>query len=199
MKTVMKQLITTKSIAILALVLLAVLGPSFVKVTAQDPEPGPVILADDVVTSIVAGKLRATISFHSVEADIAAIEEVLNQYAVSSNAGDLELWLSLHADDVVKMGPDAPAIFGIEDLRANFAPAFENFDTTCVIYPEETQVDGDMGFARGTYSISITPKAGGETIMLMPDGKYLTICKRQADGSWKISHDCYNSNVPPAQ
>jgi uncharacterized protein (TIGR02246 family) len=134
-----------------------------------------------------------------VEADIAAIEEVLNQYAVTANAGDLEGWLSLHADNVVKMPPDAPAIFGIEALRANFQPAFENFNTNCVIYPEETQVDGDMGFARGTYSISITPKAGGETIDVMKDGKYLTICKRQADGTWKISHDCYNSNIPPAQ
>ncbi|TKJ35285.1 MAG: hypothetical protein CEE38_15775 [Planctomycetes bacterium B3_Pla] len=198
MKTIMKKLITIKSIAVLALVLLAVLGPSFVKVTAQDPEPGPVVLADDVVTSIVVGKLHATISFHSVEADIAAIEEVLNQYAVTANAGDLEGWLSLHADDVVKMPPDAPAIFGIEDLRANFAPAFENFNTSCVIYPEETYVDGDMGYARGNYSISITPKAGGETIDIMTDGKYLTLCKRQPDGTWKISHDCYNSNIPPA-
>ena len=186
-----------KSISILALVLLAILGPSFVKVAAQDPEPNPVVLADDVVTSIVAGKLRATISFHSVEDDIAAIEDVLNQYAISSNAGDFEHWLSLHADDVVKMGPDAPAIFGKEDLRANFRPFFDDFNTTCILYPEEAQVDGDMGFARGTYSISITPKAGGETIIVTPDGKYLTLCKRQADGSWKISHDCYNSNVPP--
>ncbi|MFB0554251.1 MAG: DUF4440 domain-containing protein, partial [Phycisphaerae bacterium] len=134
-----------------------------------------------------------------VEADLAAIEEVLNQYAVTANAGDFEGWLSLHADDVVKMPPDAPAIFGIEDLRANFKPAFESFDTYCVIYPEETQVDGDMGLARGTYSISITPKGGGETIDVMKDGKYLTICKRQPDGTWKISHDCYNSNIPPVQ
>jgi ketosteroid isomerase-like protein len=105
------------------------------------------------------------------------------------NAGAFEGWLSLHADDVVKMGPDAPAIFGKEDLRANFAPAFENFDTHCVIYPEETQVDGDMGLARGTYTLSITPKVGGETIDIMKNGKYLTLCRRQADGTWKISHD----------
>ena len=199
MKTIMKQLITIKGIPVLTLVLLVVLVSSFVKGTAGNAETGGVYLADETVINSIAGKLHATISLYSVEEDIAAIEEVLNQYAVSSNAGDLELWLSLHADDVVKMGPDAPAIFGKEELRANFTPAFDNFNTNCVIYPEETQVSGDLGFARGTYSISITPKAGGETIMLMPDGKYLTICKRQADGSWKISHDCYNSNVPPAQ
>jgi len=43
----------------------------------------------------------------------------------------------------------------------------------------------------------MTPKAGGKTIKL--DGKYLTILERQADGSWKIAIDCFNSNVPPTE
>ena len=199
MKTIMKQLITIKSIPVLVLVLLVVLGSSFVKGTAQDPEPGPVYSADAPVTDSIAGKLHATISFYSIEDDIAAIEEVLNQYAVAVNTGDFELWLSLHADDVVKMGPDAPAIFGREALRANKEAAWDNFTLEMGLYPEEAQVSGDLGFARGNYTLSITPKAGGETIITVPDGKYSTICKRQADGSWKIYVDCYNSNVPPAQ
>jgi ketosteroid isomerase-like protein/Tol biopolymer transport system component len=132
-----------------------------------------------------------------VEADITAIEEVLNQYAIGCNTGDLELYMSLHADDIVKMPPDAPATFGKEELRASAKPGFDNFTSEAVLYPEETQVDGNMGFTRGNYTLSLTPKAGGEPIFV--DGKYLTICKRQADGSWKISHDCWNSNVPPAQ
>ena len=185
MKTIMKQIITIKSLPILALVLLVVLGSSFVKGTAQDPEPRPVY--------------HATISLYSVEADIAAINEIGNLYALALNTGDLELWLSLHTDDVIKMPPNAPASFGQEQLRANMEPAFDNFTFEMALYNEETQVSGDLGFARGNYTVSMTPKAGGETISAMPDGKYLTIYKRQVDGSWKISHDCYNSNLPPAQ
>jgi len=184
MKTIMKKLITIKSIPVLALVLLVVLGSSFVKGTGQDPEPGPVY--------------HAAISLYSVEDDIAAIKECGNLYALAMETGDLELWLSLHTDDVAKMGPDAPAIFGQEELRASVKPLFDNFTCEMVIYSEETQVTGDWAFGRGTYTFLMTPKAGGETISAMPDGKYLTIYKRQADGSWKISHDCYNSNVPPA-
>ena len=30
-------------------------------------------------------------------------------------------------------------------------------------------------------------------------GKYLTILKKQTDGSWKIYRDCFNSDVPPKQ
>ena len=130
-----------------------------------------------------------------VEADIAAVKEVLNQYTVGVNTGDLELWLSLHADDVVKMEPDVPAIFGKEELRAFFKPLFDDFITEMALYPEEAHVEGNLGFARGTYTLSITSTEGGEPFFV--DGKYLTLCKRQADGSWKISHDCYNSNVSP--
>ena len=151
------------------------------------------------MTYSIVEKLHAIISLYSVEADITAIEEVLNQYSVAVNTGDFELWYSLHANDVVKMGSDEPAIFGKEELRANNEAARDNFKLEMALYPKENQVSGDLGFARGNYTLSITPKAGGETISVMPDGKYLTICKRQADGSWKISHDCYNSNVPPAQ
>jgi ketosteroid isomerase-like protein len=55
------------------------------------------------------------------------------------------------------------------------------------IKSEETQVADDWGFDRGTYTYLITPKKEGESGFV--DGKYLTIYKRQADGSWKISHD----------
>lgn len=132
-----------------------------------------------------------------IEADIIAIEEVLNQYAVAVNTGDLDLFISIHTDDAVNMGPDAPATFGKEELRASLEPLFDNFTSEMTLYPEEAQADGDLGFARGTYTLLMTPKSGGSPSFA--DGKYLTVCKRQADGSWKISRECYNSNVPPAQ
>jgi len=56
-----------------------------------------------------------------------------------------------------------------------------------------------LGLTRCTYTLTMTPKAGGETINAMPDGKALTLLERQSDGSWKIVYDCFNSNVPPKQ
>ena len=131
------------------------------------------------------------------DADIAAIEEIWDNYALGMITGDLDLWMSLYTDDTVKMAPDAPAIFGKEELRASNKPLFDNFTLDMTLFPEEAQVDRNLGFARGNYIFLLTPKAGGEPIYM--EGKYLTIYKRQADGSWKISHDCFNSNLPPAQ
>ena len=129
-----------------------------------------------------------------VGADIAAIKEGGNQYVATLNTGDLERWLSLHTDDVIKMGPGAPSVIGQEQLREHMEPLFESSTFKMTINSEETEVAGDWGFDRGTYTFLITPKEEGEPIFV--DGKYLTIYKKQADGSWKISHDCYNSNVP---
>jgi len=56
---------------------------------------------------------------------------------------------------------------------------------------------GDWAFGRCNFTATMTPKAGGEPIFT--DGKALTLYKRQADGSWKLYWDCWNSNVPPAQ
>jgi len=170
----------------------------------QGAPPAIIEMTDPVliglaVTSHQDGEVR-TFTFDNVRVvspDVIAIEKVLNQYAVAVNTGDLELYLSLHTDDVVKMPPNAPATFGKEELRANMEPLFDDFTCEMTINGEETQVDGDLGYSWCTYTLSITPKAGGETIIAEPDGKALGIYKRQADGSWKLSHDCYNSNVPP--
>jgi len=131
------------------------------------------------------------------EADITAIKEVLNQYAVASNAGDFDLWISLWADDGVQMLPDTPTRIGKEQIREAMKPGFDQMTFDIVINIENTKVSGDLGLTRCKCTLDMTPKAGGETIHAMPDVKALTLYERQSDGSWKIVYDCGNSNVPP--
>jgi uncharacterized protein (TIGR02246 family) len=132
------------------------------------------------------------------ESDIAAIKETLNKYAVSVNAGDFDRWISLWADDGVQMPPDTPTRVGKEQIREGMKPAFDQMNLDITIHSiEETKVYGDLGLNRCSYTLKMTPKAGGETINAMPDGKALTLVKRQPDGSWKIAYDSFNSNVPP--
>jgi uncharacterized protein (TIGR02246 family) len=133
------------------------------------------------------------------EADVTAIKEVLNQYAVAANAGDFDLWISLWADDGVRMAPDAPAIIGKEQIREAMKSAFDQMNLDIAISIEDARVHGDLGLTRCKYRIDMTPRAGGETIHAMRDGKALTLYERQSDGSWKIVYDCFNSNVPPEQ
>lgn len=129
------------------------------------------------------------------KADIAALKEILNKYAAMCHAGDLDGWISLWADDGIQMYPGAPSRVGKEQIRAEMKPAFDQFILKIAITSEmEAKVSGNLGFARGTYTLSMVPKGGGETSEF--DGKYLTIFEKQADGSWKIARDCFNSNKP---
>lgn len=133
-----------------------------------------------------------------MEADITAIKEMLNQYAVITNAGDIDRWMSQWADDGVQMPPDDPARVGKEQIRAGMKPLFDQLNLDIVIHSiEDARIYGDLGFTRCIYTLKATPKAGGETIDVMPEGKALTLYERQSDGSWKIVYDCFNSSTAP--
>lgn len=130
------------------------------------------------------------------EADISAINELYNQYCSYANAGELDNFISLWMDNGIRMEPDRPSIIGKENIRKYFEIPFELFSTNVSIYGDtEIQVNNDMAFGRGTYTLSLTPKDGGPTTTI--DGKWIDILKRQADGSWKIYIDMVNYNAPP--
>ena len=134
------------------------------------------------------------------EADITAIKEILNQYAVASNAGDLDLWISLWADDGVQMLPDTPTRIGREQILEAMKPGFDQMTVDIAITSvEDARIYGDLGLTRCNYKVDMTPKTGGETIHAVRDGRALTLYGRQSDGSWKIVYDCGNSNSLPEQ
>ena len=133
-----------------------------------------------------------------MEKEKKAIKEMLDQYAVCCNSGDFESWISLWADDGVQMPPDAPARIGKDQIRVAMKPAFDQMNLDIAINSiDDVKVFGDLGLTQCTYTLKMTPKAGGETINAMPDGKALTLFEKQSDGSWKIVYDCFNSNVSP--
>lgn len=126
------------------------------------------------------------------------LERSLNQYAVAANTDDFDLWISLWADDGVQMPSDTPTRIGLEQIREAMKPAFDQMTLDVNITSiEDAKVYGDFGLTRCNYTLDMTPKAGGEIIHAVRDGKALTLYERQSDGSWKIVYDCFNSNVPP--
>ena len=142
---------------------------------------------------LVVGVCASALAQEDAETIVTAL---FDQYTLALESGDVELYLSLHADNVVKMGPDAPAIIGKEALRPVMGGLMDLFDfTEFPIFLEEAEVAGDWMFSRVTFRSSLTPKEGGETST--SSGKALGIWKRQADGSWKIYIDCFNYDGPP--
>jgi len=131
----------------------------------------------------------------TTEADVEAIHQLPATFAAALNAGDLDGIMAGFTDDAVRMPPNASAIIGKESIRSLLQTNLEQNTYQLDNPPEEVQVSGDLAFARGTYTVTVTPKAGGESIQR--EGKYLVIFQKQPDGSWKIARDIWNSDNPP--
>jgi uncharacterized protein (TIGR02246 family) len=128
-----------------------------------------------------------------VEADIAAIKELYNQYCQAVDASDLDDFMTLWTDDAIRMDHNNFAIIGKEKIRAHFKKRFDPFNNKMILYGEtEVQVSGDLAFARGNVTLDITPKEKDTTTHF--DVKFLDILKRQEDGSWKIYIDSPSLN-----
>ena len=131
-----------------------------------------------------------------IESEAAAISAMLNnEYVGAMRDGDMERWIALWVPEGKQMPPNAPARVGLEQIREGNRPMLELFNTEMSVFPDEVRVLGDHAYTHGNYDYSLTPKEGGEAIT--GSGKFLTILKKQADGSWKIAIDCFNDNAPP--
>ena len=134
----------------------------------------------------------------NVEADVAAIKGVLESFAASCRDNDLERFMSLWAENSIQMPPNVPARVGKAKVTAAMRADFEatTLDLT-ILSIENAEVHGDLGVTRCVYKLNLVPKSGGATIAAVPQGKALTLYARQGDGTWKISYDCFNSDVAP--
>ena len=148
-----------------------------------------------LIALLLAGSI-GVVACGSSEADISAeVNEIYEEYEASVLAGDADRWVAQWTGDPVAMWPDLPAVRGTSTIFEAISGDLDAFTyTEFEISTEEVQVAGDWAYARGTFMAAFEMKDGGEPIPY--DGKFLTIFKRQSDGSWKIHRDIYNSNVP---
>jgi ketosteroid isomerase-like protein len=58
----------------------------------------------------------------------------------------------------------------------------------------DASAGGDFGYTWGTYEYRNPEAANGPSVGY---GKYVTVWKKQIDGTWKALLDCGNQNPPP--
>lgn len=129
--------------------------------------------------------------------DVAAIEAVSKARAKAFNQGNAA-GIAIHfTDDAVLMAPDKPATTGRTAVETYYQSIFDEFTTQLKSGYDEVELDGDLAYGRGFAEVTLTPKTGGEPVT--STAKYVNILKRQPDGSWKTTHDIWNSNEPAGQ
>jgi len=100
---------------------------------------------------------------------------------------------SFEADGSV-LAPNVPAATGPAGVRALFQGYYSMPALTVHWKPSrvDASASGDLGYSSGAYEMSFNDATGSPVI---DRGKYVTVWRRQADGSWKIVVDIFNSDL----
>jgi len=133
------------------------------------------------------------------QAELERIDRARAIHVGALNDGDADTWAACFATDAVQMPPNQPPNVGAERIQEWTRWFLAAFRAEFSIVPHDVELAGtDWAFERGSYEISVTPKAGGDR--LRDTGKYLTVYRRAPGHDWLMAHDIWNSDhQPPSQ
>jgi len=127
------------------------------------------------------------------DADKAALRQNDEVFATSANAKNFAAAAVLYQDDASLLPPNGPAVQGRQQIQKWMSdnPPISDFK----IEPVDIDGRGDLAYVRGNYSLTMTPPNGAA---IHDRGKFLELWRKQADGTWKIRWDIFNSDLPAA-
>jgi len=130
------------------------------------------------------------------DADIKAVKGVEAAWVEDIATKDVDKFASYYSEDASVLMPNAPIINGKENIKAALKPmlADPNFALTFQSTRAEASKGGDFVYTVGTYSMTMSRPKGKAAVT--DKGKYLTVFKKQPDGSWKAAADMMNSDMP---
>jgi ketosteroid isomerase-like protein len=124
-----------------------------------------------------------------VDEERARLLETDRQFAQS--VSDIDVFMSYWAPDATAYLSGMPALRGTDAIRKGFGDMISAPGVSLSWTPEraEVSISGDVGYTTGTYEITATSTKDS--------GKYVTIWRKQPEGTWKVVEDIGNSNLPP--
>lgn len=117
----------------------------------------------------------------------ALLEEADRRFAADSDVRGADAWAAAFASDGAVWRRGHPPIVGPEAIRERMQRVFSN---AVLVWEPHTSVwspAGDMGFTIGCYESR--PRGAAPSPARAEIGTYLTIWRRQADGSWRAVFD----------
>jgi uncharacterized protein (TIGR02246 family) len=122
----------------------------------------------------------------AVKKAIQADEKTWNE---QFKANDTEGLVGHYADDAFFVAPGVKAADGATAIRKVYADASsdKNFAISFASDKIDVAGSGDLAYARGHFSEKYTDPKSGKVIN--DSGSYVTVYKKQQDGSWKAVED----------
>jgi ketosteroid isomerase-like protein len=132
----------------------------------------------------------------NVEQERAALLQVDREW--SQSVKDTDKFMTYFAADATAYPPGMPIATGTAKIREIITGMMSGpgFSLTWTPTKADVSASGDVGYTAGTYEMNMSAMPAPEK------GKYVTIWKKQADGSWKAIEDIFNADTsgppPPA-
>ena len=130
----------------------------------------------------------------AADADRAAITRTTAELLAAVNAADADRCSALWAADGVLMPPHHPAVPGQEAIVQYFRDLFSRRRFRFTFTSSRVHLAGDTALEHVTYTATTWPADNAPP--LEDAGKGLHVYERQRDGSWKLTHDIWNSDRP---
>jgi uncharacterized protein (TIGR02246 family) len=127
-------------------------------------------------------------------ADAQAVKAKNDAWSKDAASKDAAKFATYYADDATVMIPNEPVFRGMDNIKAVLTPMMQDPNFALSFKAEKIEVSGILAYTQGTYSQTSTARDGKPFV---DTGKFLTVWKKQADGSWKAIEDILNSDLPP--
>jgi ketosteroid isomerase-like protein len=128
-------------------------------------------------------------------AELEALRQADAQYAQAAGSMNVDAWLGLYAPNATLYAPNMAPITGTEAIRAFGTQMSSAAGFSAVFHPTAVEVGsgGDIGYTLSHYVVTMNGPDGKPVTEKGPD---FHLWKKQADGSWKIVLDLWNSEDP---
>ena len=124
-----------------------------------------------------------------------ALAKIRETWVQDLRAKKLEPILKFYAPDAVFLQPSGERITGSTAIRALFQSIMSTFNSDLTLQSHNLETSGDLAYDSGDFQETLTNVATGAKIS--SKGSYITIFKRQPNGSWQIVQQVWTGSPPP--
>ena len=130
------------------------------------------------------------------DADVAAIKDAEAAWVKDAGTKDIEKFVAHYTDDAALLLPNTPVLSSKDAIRNGLKGmlADPNFAVTFGAVKVDAAKSGDLAYSQGSYSLTTSD---AKKAPMTEKGHYLTVWRKQADGSWKSVEDTFMADAPP--
>jgi len=122
----------------------------------------------------------------------AAVRAIAHEWVLACNTKHLDDLLELYIADALVLRSNCPPIRGAAAVREFFFGALDAGLGEVEMEPLRIEVVGDFAYEAGRCKALIPGSTGKRR---EERGKYLWVCARQTNGEWKLTADCWSSDL----